>query len=225
MIDLSIILPVHNEAKSISKLSLELKQLLKKAKVNPEIIFVENGSTDNSFKILSDIASRDSKFRVYQSRQGWGNAVRKGIQNSHGKYILYMVSNGQVPLKHITHLYKMIIKDDIAMAKVTRIKRENLGRLLNSRIYNFLSIFLFGLNSLDINGTPKIIKSDILKKIPLKSENIGLDLELMLHLKRRRLIWKEIPIESEKRIWGKSSTNFKSAIEMLSHMIMFRLKL
>ena len=60
--ELSIIIPIHNEEKSISSLYSELKEVLKPLKTY-EIIFVEDGSTDNSFEMLSKL----SKFKIFNS--------------------------------------------------------------------------------------------------------------------------------------------------------------
>lgn len=72
---LSIVIPVYNEEKNLDPLYNELKQVLKDAKKEHEIIFVDDGSTDKSFFILSQIASRDKKVRVIKFRRNFGQTA------------------------------------------------------------------------------------------------------------------------------------------------------
>lgn len=222
-IDLSVIFPVHNEAEGITALLGFVHSLLREAHISFEILCVENGSTDDSYNILKKIEKKLTEVHVHRSEKGWGNAVLKGIENVKGVYTCYMVSDWQVDPKYILPLYKKIKKGKYDMVKIARKTRENTKRFLNSRVYNTFASLLFGINSFDINGTPKILKTDYLKKLRLSSENIALDLELLLHLKKEKKVWIEIPIFSKKRTSGASTTNIKSVLEMVYHMIRFRL--
>lgn len=223
--ELSIILPVHNEEKGIDEVAKKLVKLLTAEKINSEIIFVENGSTDLSFKKLLLLKKRYRNILVESSEKGWGNAVKKGIKKSSGKYICYMVSDGQINPKYVPRLFQMIKGKNLAMVKISRITRENPLRKTTSRIYNLLATTLFGATSNDINGTPKILYSKLLKRINLKSTNIAIDLELILYLKRNKLKWKELKINSGIRKRGSSTTNLNSVLEMITNMLYFKWKL
>lgn len=228
MPDLSIIFPVHNEAVGIASFLRQVTKVMRNLKGTYEIICVENGSTDDSLKILKKLATRDKHLNVIVSPQGWGNAVRAGINHSGGKLTLYMVSDNQVDPKYIPVLYDEYIRQasrtgSPAMVKVRRTSRENNTRLVSSRIFNFFSTVLFGVGSRDINATPKIIETKLLRDMRLTSENIAFDLELLLKLKNRGLSWIEIPVPSKRRDSGKSTTNFKAVWEMISNIVRFRL--
>lgn len=222
MVDVSIIFPIHNEAEGIKEFIKRVYRTLKKQKFTCEIICVENGSTDASYSILKNLKIQYKNLLLIQSNKGWGNAVKAGIKHAKGNYICYMVSDGQIDPKYIPLLYKKIKKKHLAMVKISRVNRENIMRLLNSRIYNIFAAVIFTLNSLDINGTPKIIVSRYIKSFSFQSENIAFDLELLLMLKEKNLSWFEIPIYSQKRITGSSTTNLKSIWEMLRYIYKFR---
>lgn len=222
-LELSLILPAHNEEEGIEKvLKLSLK-ILKKIKKPFEIIAVENGSSDNTFKVIKNFIKKHKEIKLIQSKKGWGNAVIRGISKAKGIYTCYMVSDFQVSPIHILKVYKEIKKTNYDLVKVKRMQRENIKRYINSLGFNLLCLFLFGFDQ-DINATPKILKSVLLKEMKLKSENIALDLELLSKLKKRGLKWKSIPVRSEKRNWGESTTKVKSILEMLKAMYNFKFK-
>lgn len=223
MITVSIVLPVNNEEKGIESVIKKLIGSFKKVNTTFEIVCVENGSTDKSFQKLKELAAKHKEVRVCQSDKGWGNAVKEGVERIKGEYCCYMVSDNQVDPQCALNLLKKITKSDLDMIKVKRVSRENLIRLLNSRIYNLICKVFFGVGN-DINATPKILKSSLIKSLDLKSENIAIDLELVLKLKKRNLRWIDIPIYSKKREWGESTTNIKTAIEMLKYIIRFRFR-
>ena len=216
---LSVILPIHNEEEGIENFLLSLIRLLREKKITAELLCVENGSTDNSLLILRSLEKQYPGLEVIESQKGWGNAVRKGIKHSHGRYIAYMVTDGQVDPKYLISTYEKILQTGADMVKVTRVTRENTSRLVNSRAYNYLGKLMFCFNTIDINGTPKIIRSDVLKKIPLYSHNITLDIELLYKMKQKNLSWKEVPVRSKRRRYGVSTTNIKSIWEMFSYML------
>lgn len=225
MIELSVILPVHNEEMGIEKFLKNVASIFSHQRFSYEIFWIENGSTDNSFFILNRLCKKYKKMSVLQSEKGWGNAVRKGIKEAKGRYICYMVSDGQIDPKYIPILYKVIQEKEVDMVKVSRASRENLTRLVNSRIYNFLARLMFGLMTIDINGTPKILETRLARKLNLVSRNIAIDLELLYKMKASNLVWTEILVSSSKRTFGFSTTNIKSVFEMLWNMIKFRVNM
>lgn len=219
MIELSLILPIHNEEEGIEKFIKNVYTLLSKQKFSYEVICVENGSTDISLKILKKLEKRYKNIIVFDSKIGWGNAVRKGVKEAKGVYSCFMVSDGQINPREIVKVYEKIKNNNFDLVKIRRISRENVKRLINSKAYNFLSRLLLGIRSNDINGTPKIAKTDLLRKMKLKSKNIVLDLEIMNYLKKTNLSFAEIPIRSNKRAHGKSTIKINSMVEMASGMV------
>lgn len=220
--ELSVVYPVHNEEEVIEKLISYTHTLLTQTGISYEIVCVENGSSDNTYKKLRELTKKYKDLVVVQSEKGWGNAVRKGIGKSKGVYVCYMVSDFQVDPKAILDVYAKIKKGMFSMVKVYRTKRENKTRLVNSRLYNTLASVLFGVGSYDINATPKILKLSLIRKFDFESHNIAIDLELMLHINNRKLPWIEIPVVAGARKTGKSTTNWKSVREMLRYMMYFR---
>ncbi len=222
--DLSVILPAYNEAGGIEQVVRDIDQLLESEHIAHEIICVENGSTDTTYAILQRLAGELPTFRLIQSEVGWGNAVKKGIEYARGAYICYLVSDGQVDSSTIITLYKKIKGSKLAMIKGFRSNRESLLRQSISSLYNGLAYPLFGLQTRDINGTPKIFQGDIARSLVITAPNIALDLELLLQIHRQKLPWVEVPVEGRKRVWGKSSTSIKTAYELICALLYFRFR-
>jgi hypothetical protein len=76
----------------------------------------------------------------------------------------------------------------------------------------------FGLPSRDINATPKILRTELIRQLKLREKNIGLDLEILIQLKQRAMSWLEIPAPSHKRTFGTSTTKVKTVWEMIAAM-------
>jgi len=222
MLDLSVILPVHNEEAGLEKNIHQITQVLKSIRVTYEIVCVENGSKDRSLEILQKLARPSQHIRVFKSAKGWGNAVRFGISKARGEASCFMVSDGQVEadcISKVYDLYKQNHDEKTVLFKIWRTTRENPTRLANSRIYNIIAGLILGIDSRDINATPKLLNTKILKSIKLTSENVTLDPELLLALKKKGLKWIEIPAVSTRRESGNSTTNWKTVWEMIKWMI------
>ena len=85
---ISIIIPAFNEDKSILKILNRIQESVNK-EVNYEVIVVNDGSTDNTLKILEEHKDLYNKLITYKTNHGKGNAVKKGLEISSGKYIVF----------------------------------------------------------------------------------------------------------------------------------------
>ncbi len=223
MIKLSVIFPVHNEAGGISRFLSGVFLQMNHSRIPYEILCVENGSTDESYQILRDMAKKKQRLVVIRSSRGWGNAVRTGIAQARGEYVCFMVSDGQIDPSHIVRLYRRMERLPRALVKVWRKRRENAARLLVSRAYNQLVRILLGIGSRDINATPKLLKTSLARSLDLTSPNFAFDLELLWKLKNRGYRWEELSVESCARLSGTSTTKMATVIEAVRAMVGFRL--
>ena len=85
---LSIIIPVYNEEKTVIKVLNKLKENNPKL-LEYEIIVIDDGSTDNSRKLLEDNKNLYNKLLINERNKGKGFSVKKGIENASGKYIIF----------------------------------------------------------------------------------------------------------------------------------------
>lgn len=218
----SLALNVYNEEINIDKIYKECKDVLKKAKIPHEIIFIEGGSSDNSWKILQNLAKKNKDCIVLQAEKGPGQKINAGMKVARGKYFGYMCSDGQDNPGVIPQFIKLLEEKKADFVKARRVERDGWQRRLISRVYNKLAGILFGMDLIDINMHPKVFKRELVKGVNLISRCESVDLEIVLraHKKGYKII--EIPVRERIRKGGKSSVNIKVALKMFLDIISYK---
>lgn len=218
----SLALNVYNEEKNIDKIYKECRSVFKKAKIPYEIIFIEGGSSDNSWKILQNLAKKNNDVKVIRAEMGPGQKINAGMKAAKGKYFGYMCSDGQDNPGVIPEYIKLLEEKRADFVKGKRVERMYWQRRIISRTYNQLSRVLFGLNLRDINMHPKIFRRELVKGINLISRCESVDLEIVLraHKKGYRIV--ERPIKERIRAGGKSSVNIKVALKMFLDIVSYK---
>jgi len=222
--ELSLVIPFYNEEDNARKVVSDLRKALK-AKVNCELVLVNNGSSDRTGKILAMLASGDKNIKVVTIKvnQGYGWGVLRGFSKARGGVIGYMDGDCQIPAMEALRCYRMLIKDGLDICKITRIIRiEPLIRRVTTFFYNFLFRLLFKLPYRDINGHPKLISREIYERLGLSSKDWFIDAEILLkgHAIGARI--GEVPVVSYPRKGGKSWVRPGAVIEFLKNMIIFK---
>lgn len=114
---ISVIVPVFNVEKYLRKCFESIK---KQSYTNIEIIFVDDGSTDNSSSLCDELCDEDNRVQViHQTNSGLSDARNVGIRAARGKYITCIDSDDYVSLDLISYLYKLLIKYDCKMSLCT----------------------------------------------------------------------------------------------------------
>ena len=191
---LSIIIPVYNEQNFLSKLFDELILYFNSADV--EIITVDDGSTDDSPKIISEfLNSKKYKFDFKPVRldinSGKGKAIQTGIKKSIGKYILLQDADLELDTKDSNEMYNMIKNnDDIKCIFGSRylsgkLKKNNyffnnLVGKINSLIFNIF----FSQSLSDVHCGLKILHRSVVKKIDLTINDFGIEIDIASQIVR-----------------------------------------
>lgn len=224
MPELSIILPVLNEEDIITSVIKEIRVPLNKAKIDYELILVDNGSTDRSLEVINALSKEDKRIKVvHTSHQGWGRAIILGWNKAEGKYVSHMPSDGQIDPGTLPVLLEALRNNLADIVKVSRVTRENALRKYNSKSYNFLANLLFGVKTRDTNACPKMFEKKLLNKLALKSLDSFIDLELMSKARYLNMRILEISAFGLQRTGGKSNTSIKTVLEFVGNMFKFKL--
>jgi len=160
MIKTSIIVPVFNEEEAIEKNIDSLKQYLSEDK---ELIVVNDGSTDNTGKLLGKIS--DIKVINHSVNSGYGAALKSGIRESQGDYVLIIDADGTYPTESLPELISQ--KDNYDMVVGARTNPQSQIPILRRPakwVLNRLASYLVGTKIPDLNSGLRIIKKDILMK-------------------------------------------------------------
>lgn len=152
MRQLSLILPVYNQSDIISPVYKQIYHSVKKLTIPFEIILVENGSTDGTEKITTQLSLTYPHTKAIQTSKGYGNAVIAGLNVATGNFVAYMPSDGQIDLSVLPNLWKLAKSNKYQIVKIKRSNRESMLRTLTSKLFSILLALRFGTPIVDING-------------------------------------------------------------------------
>jgi len=171
--DISVVIPVLNEEKTLEGLYSSLKGVLDKLGKSYEIIFIDDGSTDSSFKILKNLAEKDRSVVVIRFRANFGQtaALAAGFRYARGNVIMTLDADLQNDPKDIPQLINKI-EDGFDVVSGWRAERKDsfLTRRLPSHISNWLTSLFTGVKLHDYGCTLKAYKREIAKNIKLYGE-------------------------------------------------------
>ncbi len=159
---LSVIIPVYNEQDSIQEVIASLKEVLSKAKVDYELIVVNDCSKDDSKRILEKI--KGIKIILHPYNKGYGASLKAGIKAARNNLILMMDGDGTYPADSIPELLKYADKYDIISGARIQNAHIPLFRRPAKFILSALANFLTGRKIPDINCGMRIIKKDNVQK-------------------------------------------------------------
>lgn len=221
--ELSLILPIHNEAQIIRPVFTEIVKMLNNLGISYECLLVENGSKDDSWRVINQLAKSFRNTRAMRAPQGYGSAVLAGLALAKGKYVCYMPSDGQVDLSVFPQLMDAIQSQRWDLVKLRRVTRESVIRQFVSYAFALILKFVFGTSLWDINGSPRIFLREHLKSLNLQSTDSFIDAEFAI--KAQRFGWrvKEIPMYNLPRLGGQSTRCWKTYLEFFKNIIRVRL--
>ena len=170
---LSVIIPVYNEEESLPTLSRELDAAIAELDIPVEIIFVDDGSSDNSCQVIKDLASRNPNVKgVFLGRNvGQTSALSAGIRNSTGSLITCLDADGQNDPQDIKRLIAKLNEGyDVVSGWRKDRKDAWLNRRLPSQIANALISRVTGVPLHDYGCSLKLYRAQYLKPIRLYGE-------------------------------------------------------
>jgi len=203
-IAISIIIPVFNEENNLSPLYSELTDVLHKLDISYEIIFVDDGSTDDSFSTMSSIHSANKAVKVIQFRRNFGQtaAFAAGFDAAQGELILTLDADGQNDPNDIPKLLNAMRDGDYDFVTGWRINRkESLIRRLISKAANYVISRSTQVVIHDRGCSLKLFKREIVKNIRLYGQLHRFLPELASAIGVRIA---EVPVNDRTRISGKS---------------------
>lgn len=172
-LDISIVVPLFNEEKSVKPLYSAIADTLQLMNVPAEIIFVDDGSSDDTFAAAEEIALTDARLRVVKFRHNYGQtpAMAAGIDIARGKIIVTMDGDLQNdPADIPIFVEKMDEGYDIVVGWRFDRKDKLISRKVPSRIANWLIGKVTGVPIKDNGCSLKSFRASVIKQIPLYSE-------------------------------------------------------
>ncbi len=206
--ELSVIIPLFNEEKSLSSLYGELKAILKHSGKSYEIIFVDDGSNDNSWSVLERLHAQDKDIRGIQFRKNSGKAaaLSAGFKCAEGKVIVTMDADLQDDPGEIPEFVKKLDEGYDLVSGWRFKRRDPLSKTLPSKIFNNLTSMLTGIRIHDFNCGFKAYREEVVKDIQVYGE-LHRYIPVLAHWKGYKI--GEIKVKHHPRSHGKSKYSFE----------------
>ncbi len=174
--DISIIIPLYNEAESLPKLYEWIVRVMKEHGYTYEVLFVNDGSTDESWRVIENLAANAPEGTVHgiSFRRNYGKsaALHCGFQAARGEVVITMDADLQDSPDEIPELYRMITVDDFDLVSGWKQKRydNKLTKNLPSKLFNATARRVTGIQLHDMNCGLKAYKQEVVKNIEVFSE-------------------------------------------------------
>lgn len=173
--DLSLVIPLYNEAESLPKLYEWIEKVMKENEYSYEVIFINDGSTDNSWNVIKTLKEKNPEhIRGIKFRHNYGKspALYCGFKIAKGDVVITMDADLQDSPDEIPGLFSMIKKENYDLVSGWKKKRydSKLTKNIPSKIYNATARKVTGLKLHDMNCGLKAYRNDVVKNIEVYGE-------------------------------------------------------
>jgi glycosyltransferase involved in cell wall biosynthesis len=171
--DLTIVVPLFNEEESLPELAEWIDRVCQKAKLSYEVIFVDDGSSDNSWKVVENLTKANSCRKGIKFRRNYGKsaALNKGFEASSGDVVITMDADLQDSPDEIPELFKMIHDQGFDLVSGWKKKRHDpLGKTFPSKFFNWTTRRISKIKIHDFNCGLKAYRKEVIKNIEVYGE-------------------------------------------------------
>jgi glycosyltransferase involved in cell wall biosynthesis len=171
-IDLSVVIPVFEEEKSLPELHTRLTKVIDQLSSHYELIFIDDGSKDGSSELLKDISRQDPRVTVIHLRRNFGKtiALSTGFKEAQGEKIITLDADLQDLPEEIPNLLAELDKGYDLISGWKNKRKDPLGKKINSWIFNHMVSFFTGVKIHDINCGLKAYRKKVIEEIELYGE-------------------------------------------------------
>ncbi|NJL92289.1 MAG: glycosyltransferase family 2 protein [Anaerolineae bacterium] len=170
--DISLVLPVYNEAESLHDLHSELEGVLRGMNLRYEIIYVDDGSRDGSSAVLRELAEQHSRVKVVYLRRNFGQtaAIQAGIDQANGAIITLMDSDLQNDPHELPRMFARMAEGFDLVSGWRKNRQDRMIRKIPSRVANRLISVVTGVHLHDYGCTLKMYRHEVLDHVRLYGE-------------------------------------------------------
>ncbi len=167
--DISVVVPLYNEAESLPELEAWIRRVMDEHHFTYEIIFVNDGSTDDSWKVIKDLQKINPAVKGVSFRRNYGKspALNTGFRRAKGDVIITMDADLQDSPDEIPELYRMITEDKYDLVSGWKQKRyDPLSKTIPTKLFNATARRVSGIHNLhDFNCGLKAYRREVIEHI------------------------------------------------------------
>lgn len=172
--DISVVIPLYNEEESLPELYAWIERVMKANNFTFEVIFINDGSKDNSWKVIEGLSQQSEHVKGIKFRRNYGKspALYCGFKEAVGDVVITMDADLQDSPDEIPELYNMITKDGFDLVSGYKEKRyDPLSKTLPTKLFNATARKISGIKNLhDFNCGLKAYRKDVIKNIEVYGE-------------------------------------------------------
>jgi glycosyltransferase involved in cell wall biosynthesis len=226
--ELSLFFPAYNEEANLENTVEKAIPVLSRVAKKYEIVIVNDGSKDDTGKIAAKLARKYAFIEVitHNPNRGYGGAIKSGLYASKYKWIVFTDSDGQFDFSEVT---KFIEKQEETKADLVigyYLKRAVSPTVIfTSKLWELLVFFLFGLKVTDTDCGFKMIKKEVVNKLPKLEAERGpfITSEFLIKAKKAGFKFAEVGVSHYPRAGGKATgRSFKVVLSGLSDLLKLR---
>ncbi len=169
--DLSVVIPLFNEQNSLEELVVKISSVVKKLKLNHEIIFIDDGSKDDSWKSIIEITSSNKNVKALRFLKNYGKsqALSAGFKASKGEVIITMDADLQDDPNEIPEFYRLVKEEKFDLVSGWKKVRHDsyFSKNIPSKVFNWAARVTSGIKLNDFNCGIKAYKKDLINQIKL----------------------------------------------------------
>lgn len=216
---ISIVVPVFNEEESVNPLANAIRKALYQLKYSYEVLFIDDGSVDNSLRIIKEICKTDKRFRYLSFRKNYGKsaALQVGFMNAAGDVIVTMDSDLQDDPSEIHNLLKKLNDGYDLVSGWKKVRHDPFIKRYSSKFFNFITRLISGIKIHDFNCGLKAYRKEVTENIQVYGE-LHRYLPLLAHWQGYKIA--EVVVKHHPRRYGKTkfgiSRFFKGFLDLIT---------
>ncbi len=172
--DITIVIPLKDEAESLPELTLWIARVMQENHFSYEVIMVDDGSTDNSWKVISEISNNDKRYKGIKFKRNYGKsaALNVAFREAEGDVVITMDADLQDSPDEIPALFKKIKEENFDLVSGWKKKRYDnvLTKNIPSKFFNAVTRKMSGIRLNDFNCGLKAYKNEVVKGIEVYGE-------------------------------------------------------
>lgn len=171
--DISVVIPLWNEEESLPELHAWITRVMTQKGFRYEILFVDDGSSDDSWNIITELAEKDSHVKGIRFNRNYGKsaALNTGFKNANGQVVITMDADLQDSPDEIPGLYDQVMNEGFDLVSGWKKKRfDPIMKTIPSKLFNLVARKFSGIKLHDFNCGLKAYRKEVIKSIDVYGE-------------------------------------------------------
>lgn len=220
--ELSVFFPAYNEEKNIGQVLMGALEVLEDLADQYEILVIDDGSQDKTAEEVNRMREKNKNIRLikHEANRGYGAALKTGFGSAKYQLIAFNDGDGQFDFADIQKFLPKLLNNNLVIGY--RVKRsDSFIRLVNAKLYSWFLRLLFGLKVKDIDCGFKVVKEEVMQKIPpLESNGALISAELLIKAQKAGFKIGEVGVSHYPRIAGKpTGANLGVILRMFKEVV------